>query len=216
MQQKCDATGVSFRNMNTTGIVLSVLTIIAIIVGPIVALDLQKRLDKGREERNRKLWVFKTLMSFRATALAPQFVQALNLIEVEFDSKNEKEKAVLTAWKVLLDHFGELGKTPLPANADEKTATLTTALLLAMGKCLGYDFDEVQIKKGAYYPMGLGNVEQEQHAVRRGILQVLSGKRRIPVGIFEDKFAPINVPVIEEEPEAKELPKAEGPKKLQG
>jgi hypothetical protein len=203
--------------MDTTGIVLSVLTIIAIVVGPIVALDVQRRLDKGREERNRKLWVFKTLMSFRATALAPQFVQALNLIEVEFDSKNENEKAVVVAWKVLLDHFGELGQTKnVPANAAEKTATLTTALLIAMGKCLGYDFDEVQIKKGAYYPMGLGNVEQEQHAVRRGILQVLSGKRRIPVGIFEDKFAEINLPAIDEEPEDKALPNPAEPKKLKG
>jgi hypothetical protein len=202
--------------MDKTGIVISILTIIAIVVGPIVALDIQRRLDKGREARNRKLWVFKTLMSFRATALSPNFVQALNLIEVEFDSKNEREKAVLIAWKVLLDHFGELGKTPLPPNADEKTATLTTNLLLAMGKCLGYDFDEVQIKKGAYYPMGLGNVEQEQHSVRRGILDVLAGRRRIPVGIFEDKFPAINLPVIEEvEAATKALPKAEA-KKLHG
>ena len=202
--------------MDKTGIVISILTIIAIVVGPIVALDIQRRLDKGREARNRKLWVFKTLMSFRATALSPNFVQALNLIEVEFDSKSEREKAVLIAWKVLLDHFGELGKTPLPPNADEKTATLTTNLLLAMGKCLGYDFDEVQIKKGAYYPMGLGNVEQEQHSVRRGILDVLAGRRRIPVGIFEDKFPAINLPVIEEvEAATKALPKAEA-KKLHG
>lgn len=30
----------------------------------------------------------------------------------------------------------------------DKSATLTTALLITMGKSLGYDFDEVQIKKG--------------------------------------------------------------------
>lgn len=196
-------------------IILSVLTIIAIILGPIVALDLQRRLDKGREARNRKLWVFKTLMSFRATALSPQFVQALNLIDVEFDSKNEKEKAVRTAWKVLLDHFGDLAKPPLPENSNEKTATLTTNLLIAMGKSLGYDFDEVEVKKGAYYPMGMGNVEQEQHSVRRGILDVLAGRRRIPVGIFEDKFPPITLPVIEEAAD-EALPKTAEPKKLQG
>lgn len=202
--------------MDSSGILLGILTLIAIILGPIVALDLQRRLDRGREAKNRKLWVFKTLMSFRATFLAPQFVQALNLIDVEFDTKNEKEKAVLNAWKVLLDHLVDLGKPNPPANADDKTATLTTNLLIAMGKCLGYDFDEVQIKKGAYYPMGLGNVEQEQHAVRRGVLDVLLGKRRIPVGIFEDKFPEITLRPIEEKPAARELPKAEEPKKLQG
>jgi hypothetical protein len=168
--------------MDRTGIVLSVLTIIAIVVGPVAALWVQRKLDEGREAKNRKVWVFKTLMSFRATNLSPTFVQALNLIDVEFYGNNDKEKAVRNAWKVLLDHFGDLSAPNLPDNAHEKTATLTTNLLLAMGNCLGYDFDEVQIKKGAYYPMGLGNVEQEQHAVRRGILDVLSGRRRIPVG----------------------------------
>ena len=193
----------------------AILTIIAIIVGPILALEIQRRLDKGREAKTRKLWVFKTLMSFRATVLSPQFVQALNLIEVEFTANNDREKAVRTAWKVLLDHFGELGNPDTPPNAHEKTATLTTNLLIAMGKCLGYDFDEVQIKKGAYYPMGLGNVEQEQHALRRGVLDVLQGKRRIPVGVFEDTFPSIKVPVLDAEPAAKELPRADEPKKLQ-
>lgn len=198
--------------MDKPAIVLGIITIIAIIVGPIAALEVQRRLDKGREAKNRKLWIFKTLMSFRATPLAPQFVQALNLIDIEFDNKNEREKAVRTAWKVLLDHLGELATPNQPPNINEKTATLSTNLLIAMGKSLGYEFDEIQIKKGAYYPMGLGNVEQEQHAVRRGILDVLQGRRRVPVGIFEDRFPAINLPEIP----AEELPPAKAPDKLLG
>jgi len=69
-----------------------------------------------------------------------------------------------------------------------------------MGKCLGYDFDEVLVKKGSYYPTGLGDVEAEQHAIRRGMLNVLSGKSRIPVGIFEDKFPPITLEPLEVDP----------------
>jgi hypothetical protein len=207
--------GVPSGVVNTTGIVLSIITIIAIIAGPILALEMQRRLDEQREERNRKLWVFKTLMSFRATPLSPSFVQALNLIDVEFSNKNEAEKSVRTKWKILLDHFGELGKPKAP-DMSEKTATLTANLLLAMAKSLNYDFDEVDIKKGVYYPLGLGNVEQEQHAVRRGVLDVLQGRRRIPVGVFEDRFAPINIPVLDERPEAKELPQAGEAKKLEG
>ena len=45
-----------------------------------------------------------------------------------------------------------------------------------------------------------------------GILDVLHGKRRIPVGVFEDRFPPINLPEIPEE----ELPAAGAPKKLLG
>lgn len=195
--------------MDKTGIVLSIITIIAILVGPVAALYIQRRLDISREGRNRKLGVFKTLMSYRATALAPVFVQALNLIDVEFDGDNEKERNVRNAWKELLDLLNNYRSTP---NAQEKTRELTADLLQAMGTCLGYDFDRVQVKKGAYYPEGLVNTEQEQHAVRRGILDVLQGKRRIPVGIFEDKFPPINLPDIP----AEELPPSEPPKKLLG
>jgi hypothetical protein len=190
-------------------IVLGLVTIVAILVGPIAALYIQRRLDLGREARNRKLSVFKTLMSFRATGLAPVFVQALNLIDVEFDGGTKKEKAVRDAWRELLDLLNNYKATP---NAEEKSRELKANLLQAMGKCLGYEFDKVQVKKGAYYPEGLVNTEQEQHAVRKGILEVLQGKRRIPIGLFEDKFPPITVPEIA--PEV--LPPAEPPKKLLG
>jgi hypothetical protein len=194
--------------MDKTGIILNLLTIIAIVSGPIIALQIQRKLDREREALNRKLWVFKTLMSFRATALAPSFVQALNLIDVEFNGNSDKEKAVRNAWKVLLDHYSDLNKAKDP-NSDtltEKGTQLRANLLMAMGRCLDYDFDEVLVKKGSYYPTGLGNVEAEQHAIRRGVLNVLSGKGRIPVGIFEDKFPPITL-------DAAEPPPAETPMK---
>lgn len=181
--------------MNSADIILNLLTIIAIVAGPIIALQVQRRLDREREAKNRKSWVFKTLMSFRATALAPSFVQALNLIDVEFNGDNEKEKAVRAAWKVLLDHYSDLSKAKDPGSdmLVEKSIQLRANLLMAMGKCLDYDFDEVLVKKGSYYPTGLGNVEEEQDAIRRGVLAVLSGKARIPVGVFEEKFPPLSL-----------------------
>lgn len=188
--------------MDTAGIALNLLTIAAIVCGPIIALQIQRKLDRGREALNRKLWVFKTLMSFRATALAPSFVQALNLIDVEFNGDNEKEKAVRNAWKVLLDHYYDLNRAKEP-NSDaltEKSTQLRANLLMAMGRCLGYDFDEVLVKKGSYYPTGLGDVEAEQHAIRRGVLNVLSGRGRIPVGVFEEKFPAITLEPLEAEP----------------
>jgi hypothetical protein len=188
--------------MDRTLLTLNILTIVAIVSGPIIALQIQRKLDRDREARNRKLWVFKTLMSFRATFLAPTYVQALNLIDVEFNSSNEKEKAVRNAWKVLLDHYVDIGRATDP-NTDallEKSTQLRTNLMLAMGRCLGYDFDEVQIKKGSYYPTGLGNVEAEQHAIRRGVLNVLNGKGRIPVGIFEERFPAITLEPMDTTP----------------
>jgi hypothetical protein len=169
------------------GAVLSVISIIAIYYGPIAALKTQRKLDEERETRNRKLSIFKTLMSYRVTRLAPPFVQALNLIDVEFTGNDDKEKAVREAWKELNDLYASYKTTP---NAEDKANDLVAALLAAMGKCLGYDFDKVYLKKGGYYPEFLFNVEIEQHSLRRQLLELLdgSGRRKLPIAAFEQKF----------------------------
>ncbi len=183
--------------LGIVGLLLSAATIAAIYYGPISALKIQRKLDEEREARNRKLYIFKTLMSNRATPMSPLYVQALNLIDVEFTANNDKEKGVRNAWKELLDLYVNFKTT---ANAADKADDLRAALLAAMGKSLGYDFDKVYLKKGVYYPEFLGNVEMEQHSLRHQILELLdgTGKRKLPIAMFEQKF-----PDLIDEPENK-------------
>jgi hypothetical protein len=195
--------------MDKTGIVLGAITVVAIVVGPIAALWIQRLLDESRDVRKRKMWIFKTLMSNRATRMAPVYVQALNLIDVEFISDNEKEKAVRNAWKELADLYLNWKNT---ANALEKADELNAVLLSEMGKVLGYDFDKVYLRKGAYYPEYLQNAELEQHALRRALLELLNGQRRVPVGVFEERFPEIKVPKVDIE----QFAGVAEPKKLSG
>ena len=173
--------------LGIVGLLLSALTIFAIFYGPIAALKIQRKLDEEREARSRKLQIFKTLMSYRVTRMSPHYVQGLNLIDVEFTGDNDKEKAVREAWKELNDLFANF-KTTL--NAEDKANDLNAALLAAMGRSLGYDFDKVYLKKGGYYPEFLMNVEMEQHSLRRQLLELLdgTGRRKLPVATFELKF----------------------------
>jgi hypothetical protein len=173
--------------LGVVGAVISTITIFAIYYGPISALRIQRKLDEDREARNRKSLLFKTLMMYRATPLNLNFVQALNLIDVEFTGKGEKEKAVRDAWKELLDHLSNMREAANPA---ERSIELTAVLLCVMGKCLGYDFDKVYVKKAAYYPLFAVNVEEEQHTLRKQVLELLDGKgtRKLPVAIFEQRF----------------------------
>jgi hypothetical protein len=194
--------------LSAIGLLVSAVTIFAIYYGPIAALRIQRQLDDARETRNRKQYIFKTMMTYRATPLHPNFVQALNLIDVEFIADNDDERAVRDAWKELLDHFNNYNASPNPV---EKSRELTAILLSAIGKSLGYRFDKVYLKKGAYYPELAMNVEQEQHALRRSLLEVLEGRRRIPVGIFEDRFPDI---ALNAEEVAKDLAPAPEAKKL--
>ncbi len=53
------------------GLILTGATIGAIFLGPIYALKIQRELDEERETRSRKLNIYKTLMSNRATRLSP-------------------------------------------------------------------------------------------------------------------------------------------------
>ena len=89
-------------------VLVGVATIIAIVRGPIMALRSQRKLDEERDVKNRKLWIFKTLMAYRAIQLTPVFVQALNLIDLEFTEVSEKP--VRDAWRELQDHYADWGR----------------------------------------------------------------------------------------------------------
>lgn len=172
-------------------LILPLLTILAIVVGPILAIEVQKLLEKRREALFRKLLIYKTLMATRGTILSPQHVEALNLIDIEFNSRDRKEKKVLDAWRVYRDHLGESRKgDDQPDNTEVKAwldrrVELLTRLLSEMGQFLGYDFDEVQIRKGSYYPTLLGTVEDESHQIRSQFARVLRGEVSIPMKVTE-------------------------------
>jgi hypothetical protein len=191
-------------------VVVYSITVIAIFKAPIIALRVQRKHDDEREVKSRKMWIFKTIMSNRATRWNPTCVQALNMIDIEFN--HESERAVCDAWKELLDHYNDWGnKTPEQKKIDdkrdlEKANDLLANLLVPMGKSLGYNFDRVYIKKAFYYPEGLLNIEQEQHTLRRAVLNLLSGQgAKLPVAVFSQDFQPLagreNAPALVPQPD---------------
>jgi len=152
-----------------------VLTIIAILLAPIVAVQVQKWLELFREDRARKLWIFKTLMATRAATVSPEHVQALNMIDLEF--RGTRYRPVTAAWKTYLDHLGSYPKDDEKRQAvwGERRIDLLTSLLLDMGHALGYEFDDVHVKKGIYAPEAHGRLEDEKMLIRRGLLRLLYG-----------------------------------------
>lgn len=161
--------------MDTT----TILTISAIFLGPIVAVQLTRYLDNRRETRGRKLHIFKVLMATRGTALSPAHVEALNLIDLEFSSKNKKEREVIYAWKAYLDHLGSQVVTGEQWGI--RRVDLQVALLHKMADVLGYEFDKTHIKNAIYFPRGHGEIEDDQSAIRRGFRELLEMKRVIPM-----------------------------------
>ena len=159
------------------------LTITAVLIGPIIAVRLTRYLDDKKEERERKLQVFKTLMETRAYTISWIHVAALNRIDVEFC----KNKTVIGAWKQYLDLLNSTGMEPnLWA---DKRLNLFVDLLHTMGKSLDYDFDKTHIKNSSYSPKAHGNILDEQKVkddlklIRENALKMLTGEIPVPMKI---------------------------------
>jgi hypothetical protein len=170
------------------------LIIAAVLLGPIFAVQIQKAIESWKESKQRKIAIFKTLMSTRRTTLSPGHVEALNMIDIEFSPKKPKEKKVIESWKIYLDHLN----SPQLKHDDpdyrvkldqwnEKSSSLLVDLLKVMGLCLRYDFDKVHLMKGAYSPQGHANIEMEQNLIRRFIVELFMRKKSLPVDIVSIK-----------------------------
>lgn len=157
--------------------------IAAVFSGPLVAVRTTRWLDDQKEVRGRKLALYKTLMATRATNLASAHVEALNVIDITFSGGGRKDRAVRLAWKALLDLLGDT--TIQPERWAELRADLMVDLLYEMGKSLGYNFDKVDLKRGIYLPGAHIEMEQEQHDVRKGLKEVLEGRRFLPIMVVK-------------------------------
>jgi hypothetical protein len=165
--------------------------VFATLMGPILAVRAQKIVEAIREKRNLKTWVFTQMMATRQARLSPEHVRALNMIDIAFYGRrvfglrlrSNAEQAVCTAWKEYFDALGPKEALETEEMLLARRDVAFYALLAALAKEVGYDFDLVQLKRGAYSPMAHGETEQEQNRVRKSVLDVLEGRRPLPMEV---------------------------------
>ncbi|HCR85159.1 MAG TPA: hypothetical protein DIV86_00620 [Alphaproteobacteria bacterium] len=165
---------------------------LAILLGPVIAVIMTRIIDDSRAEQSRRLDIFRTLMRTRKMPIHVDHVGALNLIEVEFI----ENKKVITAWKEYLKNLGE----DLPAieqkdkydAALKKRDSLLTKLISEIAKILNIRIEQLDILEGNYIPQGWHDDDLEQRIVRRSLLNILTG--RAPILIRPDQATKINNP----------------------
>jgi hypothetical protein len=162
--------------------VAELLTLAAIILGPILAVATQLWMQARKAKRDTKLWVFNTLMSYRALIVSPNFVQALNLVDAVFYQNAEVRKRR----KEFMDVVTAATGRELTPPEIERCKDLVAEMLAKMGSELGYDFDHTQIKDTGYYPQAMGRLDNAALALREKALAVLEGKASIGVVIKND------------------------------
>ena len=162
-----------------------ILTISAIIIGPIAAVQIEKFLERNRDSKKRKNNVFKTLMATRGTVLSFSHVEALNRIDLEF-SNDKKYKKIIDSWKEYFDNLSQKATDEQLAVWSARNDELLANLLFEMGNKLNYEFDKILIKRNIYSPVGHSNVEREQQLIRRGILDLINGDIAVPMTVIQD------------------------------
>jgi hypothetical protein len=176
-------------------------TIVAALLGPILAVQAQKAVEAYKERRTSKFKVFEKLMATRASTVSVEHVQALNMIDLVFfgsikfgfHRRSRKEQLVLDAWKEYLDHLNTR-TDPSNMHAIERWAerkdNLFIEMLYAMSQDVGYKFDKVQLKRGAYSPMAHEKIDSENEALRQATLAVLAGKQSLNMNVTSFPFDP--------------------------
>src|SRR5690349_16488287 len=109
---------------------------VAIIAGPILAVQAEKWLARRREEQGRKLWLFRELMATRAARLSARHVEALNLIELEYSAAKKTQRRVHEAWRSYFDTLGLPVDPQNPQAVFDKRDSAFVDLLYEMAQCL--------------------------------------------------------------------------------
>jgi hypothetical protein len=165
----------------------------AVIIGPILAVQIQKILEQFREKKQNRLYIFRTLMSTRAQRLSREHVQALNMIDIEFYGRKiplvrtkfqtKNEQAVTHAWKSYNNHLGKLNEFPDINIWNSKIDDLFTELLYSISQAMNYDFDKVELQRDCYRPIAHNDLETKQTNILNGMEKIFSGESSLPMYI---------------------------------
>jgi hypothetical protein len=170
------------------------LTIIAALLGPILAVQAQKIVESGRSKRQMKNGLFQTLMATRASRLSSRHVEALNMVNIAFYGdrffgfrwQSTAEKSICRAWRIYFDTL-EIDNSTY---SDDQNVRLLEVrfdkfivLLGAIAIQQNYDFDPIDLRKNAYSPKAHGDIEGEHHEIRAGLAAILSGKKPFPMEV---------------------------------
>jgi len=196
-------------------LIIGALTIIAIIAGPILAVQAQKWIEKLTRRKELKRSIFQVLMTTRGTPLDPDRIKALNMIDIAFSAKSEKDKKVRDAWRLYFDQLHDVPrdyqapdyKTKMD-NWNTRSSDVGIDMLHVMAQALNYDFDKVLIKRGAYVPEAHGFDQLSKLFLRDSLANLFLGKASLPIRIVEEPTEEVKPEAIKK-PDTQEKPEKE-------
>ena len=166
------------------------ISVVALIVGPLLAVIVARMLDARRARRARRMDVFRKLMATRRERLSFEHVSALNLVEVEFRDSPQ----VIKKWEEYLKELRTVHNKPKNETEEnyqrrvfEKRDRLFTELLYEMAQTLGYKVQAIEILGSGYSPEGWGVIEDQQMLIRQYAVELFYGRKTLPITIYKEE-----------------------------
>lgn len=171
------------------------LMIAAAILGPVLAVQAQKWVERDNAKQAMKDAIFKTLMATRNARVSPTHVEALNMIAIAFYGRrvfgrqwqSTPERRVTVAWRDYLSNLSldTSGLTQsqhdvLSNERNEKFINLLHMIAVAQR----YEFELVDLRSG-YTPVHHTTIDSDSEAIRTGLARILSGNAPLPMRIVE-------------------------------
>lgn len=156
-----------------------ILIFFATFCGPIAAVQIQKLLERKQASIARRAVIFRSLMSVRAAHVSLEFVQAFNAIPIEFYGKGQESRLILDKHKEYLSHLETRYAESEFAWWESRRQELLVSLLQAMAKFLGYEFNNVELFRGSYFPQHFDKLNHEEEKIRAGLAALLSSSKGV-------------------------------------
>lgn len=128
-----------------------ILTLVAIVLGPVVAVGITLWIEARRRSRERQFHVLRMMLTTRHMPADPQWNAAVNLIPVEFKGQEK----VVTAWRAYCERVNQ--RVPQEHLAEHQiriTAAQTTMIFEAMRGVGISNLSEGDILTQAYVSQG--------------------------------------------------------------
>ncbi len=170
----------ALKLLDYINIAILIVTIIAIIVGPIIAVCITRYFDDRREHRRRKFDIFHSLMRTRSMTFHPDHIMALNLIQVEFH-KNDKVVQAYTTYLPLFKQQSISDDAELPNNFSEQIENALFNLISEIGKDLGHNYDKMELKNLSHGVPEWLEDDQTVKSVWKMLKKLLDGEGELPV-----------------------------------
>ncbi len=127
-----------------------ILTLFAIMVGPIVAVGITVATEARRRLKEQQIQTLRMLMSTRHLPSDAAYSTAINLIPVEFNGV----RTVMEAWTAYIEKIRFYPSAEAMASHQEEILNKQTKLIFSMTQHLGYSLAESDIQISAYAAKG--------------------------------------------------------------